>query len=96
MVPRQARGSEPRQVIIGSGRGRPCWSGGRLEGDLVADGFELGDQALGFPAVVKAAGEEVSAELVVGRASGRDVPDDHEHRVRLQPLRDSFPVPHAE
>ena len=49
-------------------------SGGWLEGDLVAEGFEFGDQATGFPVGVEAAGEEVGAELVVGHAAGQDVP----------------------
>ena len=48
----------------------------------MAEGFEFGDQAPGFPVGVEAAGEEVSAELAAGRAGGDDVPDDHEHRVR--------------
>jgi hypothetical protein len=43
--------------------------GGWLEGDLVAEGFELGDQAPGFPFGVKAGGEVVSAQFVVGPAS---------------------------
>jgi len=38
-------------------------SGGWLEADLVAEGFEFCDEAPGFPVGVQAAGEEVGAEL---------------------------------
>ena len=51
-------------------------SGGRLEGDGVAEGFELGDQPAGFPFGVQAAGEVVGTEFVVGLPGGQDVPDD--------------------
>jgi hypothetical protein len=50
------------------------WSGGRLEGDLVAQGFEPGDQAAGFSLGVQTAGEEICAQLVVWGAAGQDVP----------------------
>src|SRR5580704_8025616 len=56
--------------------------GGRRETDLVAEGFDLCDQSAGMPVEVEAAGEEIGAKIVVGRAAGKDVPDDDEHRVR--------------
>src|ERR1035441_2860711 len=68
-----------------------CWlvrggggvgSGGWLEADLMAEGFELCDESPGFPFGVQAVGEEVSAELAVGPAGSQDVPDDDEDRVR--------------
>src|ERR1039457_1917430 len=80
MVPRQARGSEPRPVMVVRGGGG-VGSGGWLEADLVAEGFEFCDEAPGFPVGVQAAGEEVSADLVVGPAGGQDVPDDDEDGV---------------
>jgi hypothetical protein len=42
----------------------------------VAEGFELGDEAAGFPFGVQAGGEVVGAEFVVGLSGGQDVPDD--------------------
>src|SRR5216683_4341947 len=81
MVLSRARGSEPRPVSAGSGRGGGRGSGGWLEADLVAEGFEFRDQAPGFPVGVQAAGEVVGAELVVGSGGGQDVPDDHQQGV---------------
>jgi len=62
----------------------------------VAEGLEPGDQAAGFPFGVLAAGEVVSAELVIGFAGGQDVPDDecdtrsHMLRVNLADWRASM------
>src|SRR6266576_3408147 len=56
-------------------------SGGWLEGDGVAEGFELGDQPAGFPFGVQAAGEVVGAEFVVGLPGGQYVPDDDDQGV---------------
>ena len=56
-------------------------SGGRGEGDGVAEGFELGDEAAGFVFGIEAGGEVVRAEFLVGFAGGQDVPDDDDHRV---------------
>jgi hypothetical protein len=68
-----ARQRTPAGVCrFGAGGGSGSW----LEADLVAEGFEPGDQAAGFSLGVEAAGEEVSAEVVVGPACGQDVPDD--------------------
>src|SRR5690242_16165043 len=63
----------------GAGSGRSWVSAGRLEADLVAEGFEFCDQASGFPFGVEAAGEVVGAELVVRRTADQDVPNDDEH-----------------
>src|SRR5260370_27516387 len=73
------RGGSTRRSV--SGAGLSGASGGWLEGDLVAEGLESGDQAAGFAVGVLAASEEVGAELVVGDAAGQDVPDDDEHGV---------------
>ena len=43
---------------------------------MVAEGFESGDKAPGFPVGVEPLGEEISTQLVVGHAAGQDVPDD--------------------
>ena len=53
-----------------------------MQADGVTEGFELGDQAAGFPFGVQAGGEVVLAELVVGCAGGQDVPDADQQRVR--------------
>jgi hypothetical protein len=47
------------------------WSGGWLEADLVAEGFEFRDQAAGFSFGAEAAGEEVGAELSRGAKPNR-------------------------
>ena len=49
-------------------------SGGWLEGDGVAEGFEFGDEPAGLPFGVPAAGEVVGAKFVVGLSSSQDVP----------------------
>jgi len=62
----------------------------------VAEGFEPGDQAAGFPFRVQAAGEVAGAELVVRLSGGQDVPDDecdtrsHMLRVNLADWRASM------
>ena len=67
-----------------------------VQGDVVAEGFELGDEAAGFPVGVQEAGEVVGAEFVVGLAGGQDVPDDecdtrsHMLRVNLADWRASM------
>jgi hypothetical protein len=43
-----------------------AWSGGWGEGDGVAEGFELGDEAAGFAFGIEAGGEVVRAEFLVG------------------------------
>ncbi len=58
MVPSQARGSEPRPGLSAHGCRRRAGSGGWLEADLVAEGFEFGDQAPGFPVRVQAAASQ--------------------------------------
>ena len=61
-----------------------------------AEGFELGDQAPGFPFGVEAGGEVVSTQFVVGLSGGQDVPDDecdtrsHMLRVNLADWRASM------
>src|SRR6266576_4606035 len=55
--------------------------GTSLEGDGVAEGFELGDQPAGFPFGVQAAGEVAGTEFVVGLPGGQDVPDDDDQGV---------------
>src|SRR5216683_6602108 len=80
MAPSRARGST-RRSVSGAGFFRAGWSGGWLKGDLVAEGFEPGDQAAGFSFGVEAAGEEVGAEFVVGGAARQHVPDDDQERV---------------
>src|SRR6266404_2125022 len=71
MAPSRARGST-RRSVSGAGFFRAGWSGGWLKGDLVAEGFEPGDEA---------AGEEVGAEFMVGGAARQHVPDDDQERV---------------
>src|SRR3954454_17338874 len=55
-------------------------SGGWLECDVVSEGFELGDEALGVAFGV-AALEVVAAEVVVGLPGGEHVPVGDQHRV---------------
>ena len=62
-------------------RQRARWSGGGFEGDVVAHGFELGDEAALAGGAVAALVEVVAAEVVVGLAGGEQVPGDHEDRV---------------
>jgi hypothetical protein len=75
MVLRWAGGSGPWPVIagrvfaVGAGSG-----GGVVQGDVVAEGFELGDQAAGFPFGVQAAGEVAGAGFLAGFPGGQDVP----------------------
>jgi hypothetical protein len=71
MVLSWAGGSGPLLVVMVAGA---VGSGGWGEGDGVAEGFELCDQAAGFPFGVQPAGEVVLAELVVGFAGGQDAP----------------------
>jgi len=52
-----------------------------LQGDGVAEGFELGDQAAGFAFGVQAGGEVAGPEFVVGLSGGQDVPDDDDQGV---------------
>src|ERR1700722_31178 len=80
MAPSWAGGSGPWPVITVQVPAA-LWSGSWLEGDLVSEGFELGDQAAGFASGVQAAGEVAGAEFVVGLSGGQDVPDDDDHRV---------------
>src|SRR5487761_1577089 len=55
---------------------RSVRSGGwGLDGDAVAEGFELGDEAAGLTAGVLAAGEVVGSEFGVGFPGGQDMPD---------------------
>src|SRR5260370_3541725 len=81
MGPSWAGGSNRRSV---SGAGFCGWGsgGGWLQAHGVAEGFELCDEAAGFPVGVQAGGEVVLAELLVGFAGGQDVPDDDDERVR--------------
>src|SRR6266496_4028696 len=74
-------GGSTRRSVSGAGFLGACQSGGWLEGDLVAEGFELGDQAPGFPFGVEAGGEVVSTQFVVGLSGGQDVPDDDDQGV---------------
>ena len=68
---------QPRRAAASGGaRFLGVWSGGRLEGDLVYEGFEFGDQPAGFPVGVETVGEEVGTQLVVGDAAGQNMPDD--------------------
>ena len=83
MILRCAGGSGPLPVMwlgpAGGGRRRAeagggGRSGGWLEGDGVAEGFEFGDEPAGLPFGVPAAGEVVGAKFVVGLSSSQDVP----------------------
>jgi hypothetical protein len=56
------------------------WSGGWLETDLVAVGFEFRDLA-GFSFGIETASAVADAELAVGCAAGQNVADDHQHCV---------------
>src|SRR5215218_6253867 len=57
------------------------WSGGRLQGDLVAERLELADEVAGLAALVDAAGVVVGAQIVeAGGGVGEQVPDDHQDR----------------
>src|SRR5215813_5356051 len=80
MVLSWARGSTRRSAAepgcrVGAG------SGGWLEGDLVAEGLELGDEAAGFAFGVQAGGEVAGSEFVVGLSGGQDVPADDDQGV---------------
>ena len=78
MVPAPARQRTLAGVTVGVPvGGSPCW----LEGDLVSEGLELGDEPAGLAFGVQAAVEVVGAELVVGGAGGQDVPGDDEDGV---------------
>src|SRR5881227_3834721 len=55
-------------------------SGGWFEGDVVSEGLELGDEALGRAFGV-AALEVVAAEVAVGLAGGEHVPVGDQHRM---------------
>jgi hypothetical protein len=65
--------------VVGGGWGEG--SGGFFQGDPVAEGFELRDEAAGFAFGVLAAGEVVFAELVVELSGGQDMSDDHQDGV---------------
>src|SRR5215207_8113044 len=53
------------------------WSGGRLQGDLVAERLELADEVAGLAALVDAAGVVAGAQVVeAGGGVGEQVPDD--------------------
>src|SRR5215218_8515542 len=55
------------------------WSGGRLQGDLVAERLELADEVAGLAGGVDAAGVVVGAQVVeAGGGVGEQVPDDHQ------------------
>src|SRR5215207_4383542 len=55
------------------------WSGGRLQGDPVAEGLELAYEVAGLAALVDAAGVVVGAQVVeAGGRAGEQVPDDHQ------------------
>ena len=62
-------------------------SGGRVEGDGVAEGLELGDEPAGLAFGVLQAGEVAGAEVVAGLCGGQDVPGDEcdmrSHMVRV-------------
>src|ERR1700733_1921097 len=77
MAPSWAGGSGPWPVITVQGPAA-LWSGSWLEGDLVSEGFEVGDEAAGFAFGVQAAVEIVGAEFAVGGSGGQDMPDDDE------------------
>src|SRR5215471_8159616 len=67
----------------GAQRSRIPWlpSGGRGEGDGVAEGFELADVAAGLAVLVDSAGVPGGAEgTEPGGAVGEQVPDDHQDR----------------
>src|SRR5688572_14539544 len=71
------RGGLARCGSVRAGSG--CGSGGGLEGDGVAEGFELPDQVVDLAGGVDAVVVEVGAEVVVpGGRVGQQVPDDHE------------------
>ena len=53
-------------------------SGGVVEGDLVAHGFELSNGSILGPVGVET-GEELGAGILVQRAGGAHVPDRDEH-----------------
>src|SRR3954471_18688948 len=76
--------TELARVSIGQpGRSPGCGSGRRLQGDGVAEGFELPDQAVDLPGGVDAAVVEVRAEILEpGRRVGQQMPDDHENGSR--------------
>lgn len=48
-----------------------------VDGDGMAQGFELGNQATGFSLRVGAAVIEVRSQLCIWRIGGEDVSDDH-------------------
>lgn len=56
-------------------------SGGGFEGNGVAEGLKLRDEAAGFFFGVDAGGEVVGAELLTGAGGGEHVPDDDDQFV---------------
>src|SRR5512132_4286353 len=93
MTSGEAGGSRPWPVI-GEGSRGCCWSGGGLEGDLVAERLELVHQVAGLAVAVDAAGVVVGAEVVeTGGGIGQQVPDDHQdgagHRDQGSALADA-------
>ncbi len=58
----------------------PVLCGGGLEGDVVAEGLELGDGALPG-AVAVTSDKEVAAELGIVAVAVQQVPGDHQDRV---------------
>jgi hypothetical protein len=65
MVSRQARGSEPRPMA-GSVAAVVWGSGGWLEADPVAEGFEFCDEGAGFPAGVQRRAKKSAASSSQG------------------------------
>ncbi len=57
------------------------WSGCWFEGDVVAHGFELGDESALAGGAVAAPVEVVASEVVVGLTGGEEMPGDHEDGV---------------
>ncbi|WP_157876681.1 hypothetical protein [Streptomyces graminilatus] len=52
-----------------------------LEGYVVAELCEPADESTGLPRLVDAVDEVVGSKVLVGGASGEDVPDGHQDRV---------------
>src|SRR5437764_12193849 len=80
--------------------GGGVWSGRWLQGDGLAEGLELPDQAVDLPGGVDASFVEVRAEIVeAGRRVGQQMADDHEdgpgdgaESLGLAPASDQAPV----
>ena len=74
-------GGSTRRSASGAGFWGLGSGGGWLQGDGVAEGFELRDQAAGFPFGIQAGDEVVGTEFVVGLSGDQDVPDDDDQGV---------------